>query len=132
MTHLISKLDTSGNVKTSTTINGTRPSLSDHPAASFPSVTTENMHPTIAQDMRTFDLSEHHFYDFPAHNFSGAEPNQSSSMNDIQFTESIFTAPQPVGSYNFQAGYHSPSMGFTTAPPMLDPTWQNFVEQLGF
>jgi len=127
-THLISKLDPSGNITTSTAIDSSPPCASHNPAG--PCEITEHMHPTIAQDMRSFDLSENTYFDFPADAFTGAE--QPQSMTGIQYTESMFNAPQPMGSYNFQAGYHSPSMGFNTAPPMLDATWQSFVEQLGF
>jgi hypothetical protein len=90
---------------------------------------SETMHPTIAQDMRSFDLGEpSQFFD----TFGDA------GMAGIQFTgdHSIFVAPPPPAGYNGYgappAAAPSPGVGFGGPPPMLDATWQNFVEQLGF
>ncbi|KAJ7045173.1 fungal-specific transcription factor domain-containing protein [Mycena alexandri] len=96
-------------------------------ALGMTSSSSEAMHPTIAQDMRSFDLGEpSQFYDtFPDTNMAG-----------IQFTgDSIFSV-QPAGTYGFSSpapGYQNPSAAaFGGAAPMLDATWQSFVEQLGF
>jgi hypothetical protein len=86
---------------------------------------SETMHPTIAQDMRSFDLGEpSQFYDtFP-----------DADMSGIQFTgDSIFSIQTGGYGYSPTPTFHSPAAGFTGgAPPILDATWQSFVEQLGF
>ncbi|KAJ7726359.1 fungal-specific transcription factor domain-containing protein [Mycena metata] len=88
----------------------------------------EPMHPTIAQDMRSFDLGEpSQFYDAML----------DADMTGIQFTaDSVFTVPPP-GAYAYSGspatGFQNPTPAtFGGSPPMLDATWQSFVEQLGF
>ncbi|KAJ7157332.1 fungal-specific transcription factor domain-containing protein [Mycena filopes] len=93
------------------------------------------MHPTIAQDMRSFDLGEPSaFYDtFP----------DDADMAGIQFHgDSVFSSLGPgvyghgFGSSSASAapgGYQHQQAGFGSGGgPMLDATWQSFVEQLGF
>lgn len=81
--------------------------------------------------MRTFDLGGPVFdnvFDFP----SEPLPNP---MPDIQFTDNIFSG-QSVGNLQM-GGYHVPITEYTSTSsspgaPVLDATWQSFVEQLGF
>lgn len=88
----------------------------------------ENIHPTIMQDMKTFeDLGMQYIPNF-CHIFDSL----SQDLPDIQFSDShLFTRephPQPLG--NFQMA--PPVGGFSPGAPVLDATWQSFVEQLGF
>jgi len=71
-------------------------------------------------------------FDFP--------PEPSSSypqvMPDIQYQDaSIYGGDlvyqQPVSGY-LQNSQRPAAHGFSPGPPVLDATWQNFVEQLGF
>ncbi|KAF8909503.1 fungal-specific transcription factor domain-containing protein [Mucidula mucida] len=135
---------------------------SNSPSSSFsiaaPGV--PGIHPTITADMRimdvintTFDLSPN-LFDFPT-------PDSNDRMTDIQFTagmsgigegNNIFGgsdvngmgmgmgdfggvgaggAAQGNGSGN-NLGSPNPFGFGATPPPMLDATWQSFVEQLGF
>ncbi|KAJ7083350.1 fungal-specific transcription factor domain-containing protein [Mycena belliarum] len=105
----------------------TRPS----PFLDVAGTSSGTMHPTIAQDMRSFDLGEpSQFYGSP---FSDEE------MAGIQFAtnDSMFSAPG--GGYGYAppvlqtSGVFAGSGGAGGSPaPMLDATWQSFVEQLGF
>ncbi|KAJ6520565.1 fungal-specific transcription factor domain-containing protein [Mycena sanguinolenta] len=140
-THLVSQdfpspRTANGDHATLTTTPPTPPALYPRSAllSDIAATSSETMHPTIAQDMRSFDLGE------PSQ-FYGTFPDPEADMAGIQFTgDSIFSSVQPSGGY----GYHSASptgafgatvgagAGFASGPPMLDATWQNFVEQLGF
>ncbi|KAJ7696746.1 fungal-specific transcription factor domain-containing protein [Mycena rosella] len=126
-THLISELR-------NVTANGDSPSLPAAYQRPRPSMlsdiagtNSEAMHPTIAQDMRSFDLGEpSQFYDtFP-----------EADMTGIQFTtgDSVFSSPSGGGyGYSPPPTFQNPPAGFASGPPpMLDATWQSFVEQLGF
>ncbi|KAJ7178795.1 hypothetical protein C8R43DRAFT_1118155 [Mycena crocata] len=88
-------------------------------------ITSETMHPTIAQDIRSFDLGEpSQFYDtFP-----------DADMAGIQFTNDSMFSAQPSGfGYSPPPAFQTPAVSFASgAPPMLDATRQSFVEQLGF
>lgn len=71
-----------------------------------------HMHPTIVEDMRAFG---------------------ASALNDFEFPHELdFTAISDYGS----AAQPTQMFGFATNPntqaPVLDATWQSFVEQLGF
>ncbi|KAJ7146435.1 fungal-specific transcription factor domain-containing protein [Mycena epipterygia] len=86
---------------------------------------SETMHPTIAQDMRSFELGEpSQFYD----------TFQDTDMAGIQFAtgDSVFSSSGAWG-YSPPPAFQTPAVGFAgSAPPALDATWQSFVEQLGF
>ncbi|KAJ7729104.1 fungal-specific transcription factor domain-containing protein [Mycena maculata] len=134
-THLISQLS---NVTTTAQDTPSPPSPPGPPTPPAPTyyqrspfydiaaTSGETMHPTIAQDMRSFDLGEpSQFYDtFP----------DAADMAGIQFTGDSIFGPQ-TGGYGFSPppAFQTPSASLTAgAPPMLDATWQSFVEQLGF
>ncbi|KAF7340940.1 Zn(2)-C6 fungal-type domain-containing protein [Mycena sanguinolenta] len=140
-THLVSQdspspRSTNSDHATPTTTPPTPPALYPRTAllSDIAATSSETMHPTIAQDMRSFDLGE------PSQ-FYGTFPDPEADMAGIQFTgDSIFSSVQPGGGYGYQSA--SPTgvfgaavgtgAGFASGPPMLDATWQNFVEQLGF
>jgi hypothetical protein len=114
----------------------------------FPEVNVDTMHPTIAQDMRSFDTGAPTFnaptfnnlFDFPAAH------QRQPEMADIQVAENHyystssyqpFQAPPPPPSHGqSQNQSHGQNNGhshmFDQPAPILDSTWQSFVEQLGF
>ncbi|KAJ7053870.1 fungal-specific transcription factor domain-containing protein [Mycena amicta] len=87
------------------------------------------MHPTIAEDMRSFDLGEPSL-------FYGAAFAPPEEMSGVQFNGlgvSSFGAPGGFGSgAGFNLGVGAFQNFGTATPPILDATWQSFVEQLGF
>ncbi|KAJ7842233.1 fungal-specific transcription factor domain-containing protein [Mycena olivaceomarginata] len=124
-THLISQLS---NVTATPPGDSPTPLPAGYPRTAMLSdiaaTTSETMHPTIAQDMRSFDLGE------PSQ-FYGAFPE--ADMAGIQFTgDSIFSIQASGYGYSPTPTFQSAPAGFATGPPMLDATWQSFVEQLGF
>jgi hypothetical protein len=124
-THLISQLS---NVTATPPGDSPTPLPAGYPRTAMLSdiaaTTSETMHPTIAQDMRSFDLGE------PSQ-FYGAFPE--ADMAGIQFTgDSIFSIQAGGYGYSPTPTFQSAPAGFATGPPMLDATWQSFVEQLGF
>jgi hypothetical protein len=91
----------------------------------------ESLHPTIIQDLKTFDGLNtsnlppfHNIFDFPTGPLSQDIP-------DIQFPD---THEFGFGNdaFNSHSSHGFPHSGFTPGPPVLDSTWQSFVEQLGF
>ncbi|KAJ6617446.1 fungal-specific transcription factor domain-containing protein [Mycena sp. CBHHK59/15] len=124
-THLISELNnvTADRDTPSPPQPQMRPSLFSDIAAT----SSETMHPTIAQDMRSFDLGE------PSQFFDAFQ--DAAGMTGIQFSDNSIFSPQPgvpPFGYSPSPTFQSPSIGIAGAPPMLDATWQSFVEQLGF
>jgi hypothetical protein len=94
----------------------------------------EIIHSTIMQDMRAFE-ERIEFQFVPYHVFDAPRVSEVQDMPDIQCGDGRFFVgepfnphPQPLG--NFQMGL--PVGGFSPGPPVLDATWQSFVEQLGF
>ncbi|KAJ7511773.1 fungal-specific transcription factor domain-containing protein [Mycena galericulata] len=89
---------------------------------------SEPMHPTIAQDMRSFDLGE------PSQFYDTYQDAVMTGIHNNYSGESVFSGA-PAGGYSFTPPppFHTPSIGLAgSPPPMLDATWQSFVEQLGF
>ncbi|KAJ7631664.1 fungal-specific transcription factor domain-containing protein [Mycena polygramma] len=128
-THLISQLSTVTEGVSPTPPTASPPTVYRPPSGMLSDIvatSSETMHPTIAQDMRSFDLGEpSQFYDtFP--------DTTAVDMTGIQFTgDSIFSIQ--AGGYGY--GPAPTFQGFAGAngsPPILDATWQSFVEQLGF
>jgi hypothetical protein len=96
------------------------------------SETVENLHPTIVQDLKTFyglntsDIPPyHHIFDFPT-------AALSQEMPDIQFPDTQEFVMGDGFSSGSQSSHGFSQSGFTPGPLGLDPTWQSFVEQLGF
>lgn len=98
----------------------------------------ENLHPTIMDDWKTFEGFTADST-IPPPNFSD-EPSQIlPTSNDIQMIyssdlSSVTSWSRSGDVYGQQDGLGNGATGnFGPAGPlMLDPTWQNFVEQLGF
>ncbi|KAJ6541643.1 fungal-specific transcription factor domain-containing protein [Mycena capillaripes] len=126
-THLISQLTnvTAGESPSPPTVYRGPSASASGLLSDIAATSSETMHPTIAQDMRSFDLGEpSQFYDtFP-----------EADMAGIQFTgDSIFSIQTGGYGYSPTPTFHNPAAGFAGgSPPMLDATWQSFVEQLGF
>ncbi|KAG6840746.1 hypothetical protein C0991_004655 [Blastosporella zonata] len=90
-------------------------------------VQVSDMHPTLADDMRCFDVGTPAyggFSDFPA---TGPQP-VSQPAHDDHITDPSFYTPTEYQTYQPQH-HHSP---FLQTAPILDATWQTFAEQLGF
>jgi hypothetical protein len=100
-----------------------------------------HMHPTIVQDMMLFNgfgmehrLSPNDMFDYPSeslpHDSPEFVPLDHNAAAVWGGSESLGT--QPFGG--FTAGYQSPNAcsGFGLGPPVLDASWQGFLEQLGF
>ncbi|KAF7321290.1 Zn(2)-C6 fungal-type domain-containing protein [Mycena kentingensis (nom. inval.)] len=101
-------------------ISGT-PSTTTNPDLAMP------MHPTIAQDMRSFDLGEPSLFygaTFAPEDMAGVQFHGLAPFNPPQMNAAF-------GGFNMGALQGYGNTGGTT-PPMLDATWQSFVEQLGF
>ncbi|KAF7298747.1 Zn(2)-C6 fungal-type domain-containing protein [Mycena indigotica] len=82
------------------------------------------MHPSIAEDMRSFDLGEPSL-------FYGATFPPPEELGGVPFNGLTFTTPPPQAG--FGSGFGMGFQGYGAAPPVvLDATWQSFVEQLGF
>lgn len=118
-----------------------------------------NMHPTIAHDIGNLESLVYNLFDPPLErntpnynsfaitNMLDSSNNaldntardsmqgraQEDRMPDIQFTDPIFDQPLLSTFSNLNIPQQA-MMGFgmSTAPPILDATWQSFVEQLGF
>ncbi|KAK0209213.1 fungal-specific transcription factor domain-containing protein [Desarmillaria ectypa] len=126
-THLISSVDSD-----MPTVAYTPPPRQPSPSSPFPA---NNVHPVIAEDIRNFDAGGFHLnlFDNPAEvltevSFTGDSfgflAQQSPSLGEFTGT-SAMRPPQPPP--------HHSAFGFAAAAaPMLDATWQSFVEQLGF
>ncbi|KAG6919080.1 hypothetical protein DXG01_009333 [Tephrocybe rancida] len=133
-THLLAELGgpdsfTSGS---SPSVTLTAAGLDDWSDAQF-----NNMHPTLAADMRCFDVGGPTFLDFfdcPTTTTLAIAPQAAPqppphTMPEIQMGDPNFYTPA-----DFQQAYqpqlhHSP---FLQTAPILDATWQTFAEQLGF
>lgn len=104
----------------------------------------DNIHPRIVQDMKAFenfDMTSYNLqteggeflFDFPPVPSAASFPQ---AMPDIQYQDAsiygndLFIQP-PVSGYQ-QIGQAPATNGFSPGPPVLDTTWQSFVEQLGF
>ncbi|KAG6827100.1 hypothetical protein H0H92_013212 [Tricholoma furcatifolium] len=85
----------------------------------------DQMHPTLAHDMRGFVFREHtseEFYDIPTSSLP------QPTIPDLPIGDPMFFNPAEFHVHQPQS-HHSP---FLQNAPMLDATWQNFAEQLGF
>jgi hypothetical protein len=94
----------------------------------------DNIHPRIIEDMKAFDGFDISF-NTHARNFMFDLPPASSEfpqmMPDIQYQDSNIYGGETTNSLQHIV---PPSImhGNPAGPPVLDATWQSFVEQLGF
>ncbi|OCH95704.1 hypothetical protein OBBRIDRAFT_830653 [Obba rivulosa] len=132
-THLISREQSV--LPTCTLTSGTfNPQMVSAPRVDYssfaPPVPTEYIHPTIMLDMRSFEnentveeLEKEQFnLDFPSNSFPNSQP-VPSTLPDLGFDSDFYMA---------QMGFTGSDTELPHGPPVLDPTWQTFVEQLGF
>lgn len=100
----------------------------------------DNLHPRIVQDMKAFDnydISDYNAQLQPGEFLYDLPPNTyPQAMADIQYQDAsiygndLFVQP-PMSGYQ-QNGLAPATNGLSPGPPVLDTTWQSFVEQLGF
>lgn len=128
-THLISSIDSD-----TPTVAYTPPPTAHRqpsPPSSTSLPTTNNVHPVIAEDMRNLNIGGFHLnlFDNPAE----VLPTEVSFTGD---SFGFFAQQSPLGEFNgspaMQPQPQHSAFGFAAAAPMLDATWQSFVEQLGF
>lgn len=98
-----------------------------------------NIHPRIVQDMKAFDAFDLSPFNTQSHvgDFMFDLPPESSTfpqmMPDIQYQDASIYGNDLHSANSFQQIRQSSiTNGFSTGPPVLDATWQSFVEQLGF
>jgi hypothetical protein len=97
----------------------------------FQETNNNSMHPTIAQDMRSFDMDaaafNNVFLDFPA----AASPTPHHPIPDLRGSDISFYSTPNYGTYPL-AAHTTAGLEHPQPAPVLDATWQSFVEQLGF
>jgi len=93
-----------------------------HASPSLPAIPTSSIHPTIMQDLRVFEGIDGST-DFAQFNLDLPSSSQQPSLTP---TPDIFE--ELFGPQVFPLEQEP----VTLSPPMLDSTWQSFVEQLGF
>ncbi|GLB43693.1 putative fungal specific transcription factor [Lyophyllum shimeji] len=99
----------------------------------FSAANVNHMHPTLAQDMRSFDVGAPAFnivdnlFDYPASTTPPVVPQQPP-IPDLSAADASFFSTSAFHTYHPQP----PTASFEQAAPILDSTWQSFVEQLGF
>lgn len=134
-THLLAELGApdSGTCVSSSCVTVTGIGSTDY---YFSDVNVDSMHPTLAQDMRSFDMGAPTFnnlFDFPT------VPITQSPVLDMHSHDANF---YPISGYQAFQHQHQqpqqqqqqqpPAAQFEQPAPILDATWQSFVEQLGF
>jgi len=135
-THLLAEVGAPDSVTTGSSPSVTLTSIGskNHFSTVGPTecLSAAEMHPTLAQDVRSFDEGPPTFtfsnlFDFPA---PGPPVISQQPLHDIQQTVSDTTSFYPTDFQPYQPQPHHPA--FEQAAPVLDATWQSFVEQLGF
>ncbi|RDB24336.1 putative transcriptional regulatory protein C1F7.11c [Hypsizygus marmoreus] len=94
----------------------------------FSEANTGYMHPTLAHDMRSFDTGGptfNDFFDFPA---APVAQHQQPAPDPQTHGLNLYGG----GNYQMYQQQPPPLVQFEQAAPILDSTWQSFVEQLGF
>ncbi|KAF5384815.1 hypothetical protein D9615_000960 [Tricholomella constricta] len=98
----------------------------------FSDAQVDNMHPTLAQDMRSFDGGAptfNHFFDSPAAPYLPSMPDLNAAHDTNFYLSAEY---QPYHHHHQPPPPPPPQAPFEQAAPILDATWQSFVEQLGF
>ncbi|TCD62867.1 hypothetical protein EIP91_006273 [Steccherinum ochraceum] len=154
-THLISKAST-GDVPSPAASSKCTPSVTslDTPsvAVSMSPVPMDSIHPTIMHDMRTFegvgdfqsvftppltgpiDLSTPHVFGDHEMQQQSPQPMQTvqpqlETFPDMYLSNEQFFNPPPPAPSSFDG---TGTDVLNMPPPVLDATWQSFIEQLGF
>lgn len=93
----------------------------------------DNLHPRIVQDMKAFDIFDMSTYNSQTRGgeFLFDLPSDAQAMAGVQYQDSsiygdVFSMMTETRQPTFLTN------GFSPGPPVLDATWQSFVEQLGF
>jgi hypothetical protein len=90
------------------------------------------MHPTIAQDLRSFEMDtaafNNVFLDFPA----AASPTPQHPIPELRGSDLGFYSTPNYGTYQPLSTHTTTGLEHHQPAPVLDATWQSFVEQLGF
>ncbi|KAK0501025.1 fungal-specific transcription factor domain-containing protein [Armillaria luteobubalina] len=126
-THLISSIDSD-----TPTVAYTPPPTARQPSPPSSSLPAANVHPVIAEDMRNLNVGGFHLnlFDNPAE----VLPTEVSFTGDSYgfFAQQSPSLGEFTGAPTIQPPSQHSAFGFAAAAPMLDATWQSFVEQLGF
>lgn len=123
--------------------------MPNHIPLYHPLVADEQMHPTILNDFQAFETfpptpqpstssslpasstSMFNLFDFPSTGYSQPGDAQSLQMSFTDMSPFVTGASAQSGMY--QSPTQQESLGATSGQPyILDATWQDFVEQLGF
>ncbi|ETW86659.1 hypothetical protein HETIRDRAFT_308468 [Heterobasidion irregulare TC 32-1] len=123
--------------------------MPNHIPLYHPLVSDEQMHPTILNDFQAFETfpptpqpstssslpasstSMFNLFDFPSTGYSQPGDAQSLQMSFTDMSPFVTGASAQSGMY--QSPTQQESLGATSGQPyILDATWQDFVEQLGF
>jgi hypothetical protein len=98
----------------------------------FSHVDGDRMHPTIAQDMNRFDMGTAAFGDLFL-DFSTPSSVPQLPVPDLQGSDVNFYLTPPFQMYpSPPTSQHIAGFEQHQPAPVLDATWQSFVEQLGF
>ncbi|KZT73240.1 hypothetical protein DAEQUDRAFT_662513, partial [Daedalea quercina L-15889] len=125
-THLISSMHESAMV--CTLRNGSAASSGSSSSAS--AVCSDMIHPTIMQDLRVFEG-----IDAASWNGGASAPLDTNQFNYPDMPLQIQQPPVPgpdIFDELFGAQAFPPEPEQPVGPPVLDSTWQTFIEQLGF
>ncbi|KAK0185178.1 hypothetical protein F5146DRAFT_1105813 [Armillaria mellea] len=127
-THLISSIDSD----TPTVAYTPPPTAHRQPSPPSSTLPAANVHPVIAEDMRNLNVGGFHLnlFDNPAE----VLPTEVSFTGDSYgfFAQQSPSLGEFTGTPAMQPPAQHSAFGFAAAAPMLDATWQSFVEQLGF
>lgn len=111
---------TSGQPSSSTTPSMTTPSMTPQYSAPSPLVSVESIHPTIMQDLRVFE------------GISTADLAQYNLDMSLSEQVPLYTPAPDIFEELFGPQALAIEPEASGGPPILDSTWQSFVEQLGF
>lgn len=97
----------------------------------FSYASSDSMHPTIAQDMNRFDMGNTTLNSNLFLDFSGPPSMSQVHLPDLRgpdfYPTPSYQMYQPTPTSQSLASYEQHQ-----SAPVLDATWQSFVEQLGF
>lgn len=111
---------TNGQPSSSITPSMTTPSMTPQYSAPSPLVSVESIHPTIMQDLRVFE------------GISTADLAQYNLDMSLSEQVPLYTPAPDIFEELFGPQALAIEPEASGGPPILDSTWQSFVEQLGF